>query len=279
MTAPVIVEIATDTPFQITGTVLNAQPFQYEGEARDGLTARTFRISALLTATQWATLIALYDDWRDLRLLDQDSLAAVLEVPDALTPPDLGTTVDLKIGTGGAGSNIQINTLVLPTTKCYFSTPPVGEQLGAYVNTTIELVDAAQALQVLLHTERRNLERSDAQLPALGTVELGNTTIVLTEESNTRQDGPTATLTIGGTTYITGALAAHKIQQIEGYIAPDSAGNFSSLLEWYDTTIASKPASAALFPITPPVARAEARIVGGLKTTRYNVSLTLLEVK
>jgi hypothetical protein len=38
------------------------------------------------------------------------------------------------------------------------------------------------------------------------------------------------------------------------------------------------PATGAWFPINPPTATAEVIITGGVKATRYNVSMTVLEI-
>jgi hypothetical protein len=91
----------------------------------------------------------------------------------------------------------------------------------------------------------------------------------------TRQDGPTVALTATGTSYVTGALTAHKVRNIEGYL---STGTFDDLLAWYDETIAAVPAATSWFPITAPSATAEVIISGGAKSTRYNVTLTALQI-
>jgi hypothetical protein len=65
------------------------------------------------------------------------------------------------------------------------------------------------------------------------------------------------------------------VRQVEGYI---SSGTFADLLSWYDTTIANSPATGSWFPVSEPTATAEVIISGGAKATRYNVSLTLLQI-
>ena len=66
---------------------LTAQPFAYEGEARTGLTARSFRIAGLLTPAQWSSLVSVYGTWRDLRITDADTLSSAA----------VGSTVSLTI--------------------------------------------------------------------------------------------------------------------------------------------------------------------------------------
>jgi hypothetical protein len=91
----------------------------------------------------------------------------------------------------------------------------------------------------------------------------------------TRQDGPSVALTATGVSYVTGALAAHKVRQIEGYL---SSGTYDDLLSWYDTTIAAVPAATSWFPTSAPSATAEVIISGGAKSTRYSVSITALQI-
>lgn len=239
-----------------TCSTLTAQPFAYEGTARTGLTARTFRISGLLTAAQWQDLLSNYSTWRDTRLTDADTLSSAT----------VGTTIALTVAANG----VSVSALA-----CWFAEPPSGEQVGPYINASVLLVDAAQALAVLLREKEKARQATEAERPSLGTLTLGSATITLTKPLDTRQDGPSVSLTAGGTSYVTGALAAHKVRQIEGYL---SSGTYADLLSWYDTTIASVPAATAWFPISAPQATAEVIISGGAKSTRYSVTLTALQI-
>jgi hypothetical protein len=236
---------------------LTAQPFGYEGDARTGLTARTFRINGLLTSSQWQALVSEYNSWRNTRLTDADTLSSA----------SVGTTVSLSITSS--------NGLSVSSLACWFAEPPSGDQAGAYISASATLVDAAQALAVLLRQKEKERQSSEALTPSLGTVTLGSAVVTLTKPMETRQDGPSVALTATGVSYVTGALAAHKVRQIEGYI---SSGTYDDLLSWYDTTIAAVPASTSWFPISAPSATAEVIISGGAKSTRYNVTLTALQI-
>lgn len=240
-----------------TYDALTSQPYGYEGDARTGLTARTFQIGGLLTSNQWATLLTEYNTWRNSRITDADTLQS----------GSVGTTVSL--------TTTSINGLTVTALPCWFTEAPSGEQAGAYINANCVLVDAAQALAVLLREQEKQRQRSEATVPSLGTVTLGNCIVTLTAPMETRQDGPTVALTATGTSYITGALSAHKVRQIEGYI---SSGTYSDLLSWYDTTVASVPSATSWFPISAPSATAEVIISGGAKSTRYSVTLTALQI-
>ena len=236
---------------------LTAQPFGYEGEARDGLTARTFRVAGLLTAAQWQALVSEYNTWRNLRITDADTLSS----------GTVGTTVALSI--------TSTNGLSVSSLACWFTEPPSGEQAGAYISASATLVDAAQALAVLLRGQEKQRQQTEATTPSLGTLTFGSAVVTLTAPADSRQDGPQVAFTATGKSYLTGPLAAHKIRNVEGYI---SSGTYANLLSWYDTTISSVPSTGAWFPIAPPTATAEVIISGGVKATRYNVTMTVLEI-
>lgn len=252
----------TATIGSFTTTRLTAQPFGYEGEARTGLTARTFQINGLLTPAEWQSLISEYNTWRDTRITDQDTLLSGA----------VGTTVNLTL--------TSTNGLTVTSLPCWFAEAPTGTQTGAYISASVQMVDAAQALAVLLRSSEKSRQNTEATIPNLGTITFtrssGTSPIVtLTTPEATRQDGPTVGLTATGVSLVTGPLAAHKIRQIEGYL---STGTFDDLLAWYDETIAVVPTSTSWFPITAPTATAEVIISSGVKSTRYNVSLTALQI-
>ena len=240
-----------------TANALTAQPFGYEGEARSGLTARTFQVSGLLTPTQWQALVSEYNTWRNTRITDEDTLSSGV----------VGTTINLPIS--------PANGLSVTTLPCWFAEPPSGDQAGAYISATATLVDAAQALAVLLRTEEKNRERSE-DTPALGTVSLGSAVVTLTKPMLTRRDTPSVALTAGGKSYITGPYAAHEARDIEGYI---TTGTYNDVLTWYDTTIADDtPATGTWFPVTAPTATAENIIDAGVKVVRYTVQVSAVKI-
>lgn len=135
----------TVTIGSFTCNLLTVQPFGYEGEARTGLTARTFQISGLLTAAQWQDLLSEYDAWRDTRINDQDTLLS----------ESVGTTINL---TTTPANGISVTSL-----PCWFVEPPSGDQTGTYVSANVLLVDAAEALEVILRERELAKEREIAE--------------------------------------------------------------------------------------------------------------------
>ena len=238
-----------------TTDYLTAQPFGYEGNAREGLTYRAFQIAGLLTPAEWVALIGAYNAWRDLRIADADTFKSA----------SIGTTVNLTIS--GA------NGLAVTALPCWFTDAPTGQQAGRYIQASATLVDAAQALAVLLREREKSVDRD---LPAgLGTVTLGSAVVTLTAPMQSRRDGPQVTLTAGGSSYITGPLAAHEFRQIAGFL---SSGTPTDVLSWYDTTIATIPAAGSWFPVSEPSFSAEPIVSGGVKSTRYSVSVSAVRI-
>lgn len=135
--------MAVVTIGSFTTNRLIAQPFGYEGDARFGRTARTFRISGLLTATEWQTLVSEYNAWRSTRIQD----------PDTLVSKTVGTTIAFSTG-------VSINNLSVTNLACWFAEAPAGEQAGKYVSSTVVMVDAAQALAVILREQETQNEET-----------------------------------------------------------------------------------------------------------------------
>lgn len=264
----------TITIGSFTCTTLTAQPFGYEGEARSGLTARTFTISGLLTPTQWQALVSEYNSWRNTRITDADTASSGV----------VGTTVNLTVAANG----VSVSSLA-----CWFADPPSGEQAGAYISASVTMVDAAQALAVILREQEKSRQNSEATLPSfgswyivtgtpdkivpsLGGGESAAATLVLQKDPVTYQDGPTLTLAATGAHVLQGPLTATKVRSIE---ATTSSASWAVIQTWYEEVVASIPAVNSWFPITPPTATAEIIISNGAKSTRYTVSFDLALVK
>jgi hypothetical protein len=231
---------------------LTSQPLSYDGDARKGLTAPQFRLNGLLTPTEWQDLIGVYDTWRDARIQD----------PDSVTSNSIGSTVNFS---GSA------NGLTWSAIPCWFTDAPSGEQIGAYIQASVSLVDAAKSLEAL----QKEPILASARY-TFGSFNVGSTQLQLLKPPQTFQDTPTLALTATGTSYITGPLTATRVLQLEGYT--DATG-WADILTWYETTIATTPATDDLFPIEPPSATAEGQIINGVRTDLYTVSVTLGQVK
>ena len=238
---------------------LTVQPFAYDGDARSGYSTRAFRLSALLTAAQWAALTAQYETWYASRLTDADTLYSA----------SVGTTVPVTLSANG---------LTVTALPCWFTEAPTGEQFGAYVQATVTLVDAAQALAVVLRSEERSRQRTEAKIPStLGTFTLGSCTLALIKVPETYTNLPQMTLTAGGTTLIQGPPNCTKVRELEGWT---DAGGWSALQTWIEGRASTRyPSAGSWFPLSAPKASAEVIITGGAKYTRYTVTITVGQVQ
>ena len=235
-------------------TSLTAQPFGYEGEARTGLTARKWIISGLLTTAQWASLCSVYDTWRDLRITDADTLSSGV----------VGNTVSLTAtGFGQSWSGIA----------CWFANPPSASPAGSYLDATVELVDANQALTVLLREQEKSRQASEALIPAFSTITLGTVTVTPLEPPDGYTDTPQPQLSAGGRHYFTGPLGATATRRVRAYV---NATDYGTLRTWFETQTATTPASGVWYPVAFPTPSAEVIITGGAKATRYTVEIELV---
>lgn len=237
---------------------LTAQPFGYEADdVRRGLASRSWTLSGLLNSTQLGQFKTIFDTWLAARQAD----------PDSLVSGTVGNTVTLSASANG---------LTASSVACWFTEAPTFEQLGAYVQVSTTLVDATQALANAKKALEKDAAAGDALNPALGTVTLGGVVITLSDSMETLDDLPTLERTAGGFPYIQGPLRSSRVRQISGTVANEAA--FTTLRNWVATTVQSTPAAGSWWPTSAPTASVEARIVGGLKTNIWTVTLTVEEV-
>ena len=240
---------------------LTAQPYGFEElEAYSGISARAWRVSGLCTSAQWASITGVYSTWRDLRINDDDTLKS----------RTTGTTI------GFSGSAAGLTWTNIP---CWFLAAPRGEQTGAYLSVSFDVVDAAQYLAALLAQQEKNAEREEGLRPDLGEFTLsyaGHTAVLtLTKPPETYSNAPTVQLTASGLPYISGPLAATRVRDVEGTC---DGTNWTALQSWYEAIVIATPAAGTYYPTSPPTASAAAEIVDGVKTTKYTVSLQLTQL-
>jgi hypothetical protein len=259
----------TVTLGDFTCNLLTVQPFGYEGEARTGLTARTFQISGLLTPAQWRDLVSEYDAWRDVRITDEPTKTSGV----------IGTTINLSANANG------ISVTSLP---CWFAEPPSGEQTGAYISANVTLVDAAEALEVVLRSDEKATEDGDGPTlfyvsrepngsigssPTLPSTTGRSWIVRVTEYVQRRDNTPSYSFTALGTTYVSGALVSHNTANYTGYIVH---GDDSNMLATYDTQIGGTIGANQLILFQPPEFRYENVVQNGVRVIRYPVSFVLM---
>ena len=234
---------------------LTAQPFGYEEtNTRAGQTARKWLITGLLKPTEWLSLLSTYDTWRNTRINDE--------------PTETSGVVGTTIAFTGKGPGNQTWTSI----ACWFITAPQAEQSGRYLSASVELIDANQALVVLLKTKEDEEAETDQDLPDLGTIVIGSTTLTLLKPVDAYATSPTMELTATGTHYIQGALVPYNIKDVEG--TTNSTG-WTAIRAWYETQIETVPIAGSYFPITAPTASAANKVIAGVTTVQYTVSIQL----
>lgn len=236
---------------------LTVQPFGYEEtDTRAGLAARKWLVTGLLEPSEWLALLGVYDAWRSIRIQDEPTKTSGV----------VGHTISFSGSTDSQSwSNIA----------SWFIGAPQAEQSGSKLKATVELVDANQALAVLLKQQEDEGAVSEDTLPDLGTITLGGATITLLKPVDTFAQGPQLELTASGVHYVSGPLVPVKVRDIEG---TTTESGWNQILAWYETTIASVPSAGSYFPTSPPVATAEQRIISGVSTTVYTVTIQLTGV-
>lgn len=238
---------------------LNAQPFGYlAADTQKGYTARRWLVSGPLTPVEWIALTGAYNTWRNARIND----------PDSVSSNSVGTTIALTAdGPGGQSwSNVP----------CWFSFAPDGQPSGAWISASVEVVHAAEQLAVLIKQQAESGTTTSDELPNFGTYVLYGVTLTLTKPLESYGATPAMELTAGGTHYITGPLTPYLVRDIQG---TTTQAGWNSIRAGYESAIQTRPGVSTWFPITAPSASAERKIVEGVTTDVWTVSMQLGQVK
>lgn len=236
---------------------LLGHPYGYEeGETRRGRVARRWAIGGVVSRQDAAAITGLFEAWSGARLLEDD--------------PTRTGVVGATVAFSGEAPGYTWATPV----PCWFSGAPKVTMAGAFCRVELEVVDAAQALAVLLRAGEEEAEQA-AQLN-LGTLTFGQATVNLTARAEGYQDLPQLALNPAGRHVITGPLAVTETRQVAGWVTP---ANLANLETWLAATAATSPASGAWFPTswTTPVARRRAD--GGAIGTYYDVNFSVSRIR
>jgi hypothetical protein len=236
---------------------LTAQPLTYdEKDTPRGITARKWSVSGLLTPSEWLALLDVYDQWRDIKITEENPTNSLEE----------GTTV-LLTGNGPGGSTWSAN--------CWFTSTPKGEQVGSMIAASVDLVDAAQSLQII----SKDAQTQSEPPVDLGTVTVGSgsniATIALLRPMETYGEGPSLELAAYGGYYTTGPLTVRPIRDIEG---TTTSADWDKLKAWYESIIVTTPVKNSWYPISIPSATVKNKLVNGIKELEYTVTIQLAYV-
>lgn len=234
---------------------LRVQPVSYEeSSVREGRAARQWLIEGLVQAADAVAVDNAFAAWLTTRSAD----------PDTLTSGVVGTTVAFSGAAGGQ---------TWTTVACWFtSAPETTAAGGGWYRVSFTLVDAAQALAVLLLDQEA---ASTAEEIDHGTYTLGSTTLTLLEQPDGFTGGPTLERTASGGLVKVGPVSAIETKAIKGWT--NEAG-WTAIKAWYPTALLASYSSGAWFPVNEPTMTREAVVIEGVKTTRCVVSITLWRI-
>jgi hypothetical protein len=236
---------------------LTDHPFGYdEVDVRRGRAARRWALSGIVNREDGATIAGLYDTWNAVRLLEDDPVRTGV----------VGTTVSLT----GEAPGFAWSSAV----PCWFTSAPSIAMAGMFCRVSITLVDASQALAILLRQGEEEAEQA-AQLN-LGTLTFGSAVVNLTARPDSFADLPSLALTPAGKHVITGPLAVTETRRVQGWV---TAANLTLLETWLKATTAASPSTGGWFPTewSEPVARRRAD--GGTIGTYYDVSFAVSKIR
>ena len=231
-------------------------PHGYDAtDARRGKVAETLTFTTLLRPSQLATVKTLYAAWNAARLVQE--------------PPER---------TGVVGATATVNAtgpgFTWTNRAAWFNDVVSSPAAGGYLRTTIALVDANQALAVIL----RDLEEAEEEYEALslGTITLGSAVINLTAQPDVLEPPPAPNLSPAGAHVLTGPLVAIERREVRGWV---TAANLTNLRAWFNTTVAATPATGAWFPTGSLQPEARQKRNGGVVSIVYDVSLSLVKIR
>ncbi len=234
---------------------LQARPVSYEEvNTRQGVAVRAWDIEGILSSADAAAVSNAFETWLAARITESDSLLT-------------GTTGTTVAFTGNDGTRSWSNVAT------WWDAAPSIQRTGIRWRVTFRLVHAADALAALLRDQELSRERDDALAPTFSSITIGGVALTIVQEPEGRDEGPTVATAATGTDLIEGPLRRVRIRNIVGYGPNAGRTDFDTLLDWYDAAVASRPASGAWFPISPPTAELQVIVNGGVKTTRYLIKL------
>ena len=233
-----------------------AYPHTYkEQDTELGLTARALNVSVLCTTAEWAALRAQYELWRAARLTD--------EVYDEQDQATIREVVGSTVGVTAKARGVEWDDV-----ECYFLAAPQAEDAGQFLQVTMELVDAAQWVEI--YNRQKEIESADG-VDYFGTFTLWGTTLNLRKPPESYQDMPTLTLSAGGKSYTTGPRNPTETRVLEGDTNRTGWLNIHSNCEQQ----AKATPTSEWFPVTPPTASATKRVENGIRNDLYTVTITV----
>lgn len=227
-----------------------------ENETRRGRAARQWSLTGIVSREDAKTISDLFNSWTAARLPEGDPKET----------GEIGTTVDLT----GDSPGFSWSTAV----KCWITTAPSIQMAGCLCRVSMVLVDAEEALAILL-AEKEDENTKEEELE-LGTLTFGSAIVNLKAYPYGYADLPVPALNPSGKHIITGSLSLTNILKVQGWV---DAANLVLLKEWAEDTASATPSTNDYFLTEWSEPVADKRVQNGLMDIYYDVSFTVVIIK
>ena len=225
-------------------------PFAFnDSNVRRGRAAEMLSIDGFMLRQDALSVISLFKAWKDVKITEEDQQKTGA----------VGATVSVT----GSGTGFSWT-----SRACWFEKSPTIQDAGVFVRLSVDLIDANQALQIMLE------ERDDADEDgiSMGTITLGSAVINLLSYPVQYDELPEVSRNPAGVHVMTGQLTLQESKEIEGWVTESNKNNLES---WLTTTIATTPAPNTWYPIAyqKPVAKTR------FGNVTYDVNLKIIKIR
>lgn len=227
-----------------------------ETETVRGRVARHWAISGILTREDAKMVSDLFSAWYADRITDGDPKETGL----------IGNTLDFS----GEAPGFEWSTAI----PCWFVAAPTIEMAGAFCRVSLTVVDAEEALAVLL-AEKED-ETKDEDVLELGTITFGGAVVHLRARPDGFTDLPGIALNPSGKHIITGPLKLTKILRVEGWV--DNI-NLPLLEAWAEANTNTTPSANSYFLTEWSEPKADKRVQNGVMAIYYDVNFMVTKIR
>lgn len=227
-----------------------------ESETARGQVARQWLISGIVSREDAKIISDLFRAWYAARILDGDPSETGL----------VGVTANF---TGEAPGFVWTTPIPI-----WFNGAPQIQMAGGFCRVSLSVVDAQEALEVLL--AQREDENQDEDVLELGTMMFGSAVVNLRTRPNSFTDLPVISLNPSGQHVITGPLRMTEVLIINGWV---DGANLLLLEAWAkaNTNATAVPNSYFLTEWTEPVA--DKRVQNNIMAIYYDVKFTVTKIR
>lgn len=227
-----------------------------ETETSRGRVARQWAVTGIVSREDAKAISDIFRDWYAARILDGDPAETGLT----------GITADFT----GEAPGFEWTTPV----PCWFNGAPQIQMAGAFCRVSLSVVDAEEALAVLL--AQKEDEVQDEDVLQLGTITFGTAVVNLKARPDGYTDLPSVALNPSGRHIITGPLGLTQILRIDGWV---DAINLPLLEDWAETNTIVSPVTGDYFLTEWSEPVADKRVQNGVMDIYYDVKFTVTKIR